>query len=88
MTSRQIRRRIGRRSFLAGGAALAFTANGARAQSFPSGPVKIVTSVGPDGKLCARAPLQVKASAAPPARNDRRPIRLIAFSPVTTDEAS
>ena len=40
-------RRIGRRSFLAGGAALAFTANGARAQSFPSGPVKIVTSVGP-----------------------------------------
>jgi len=52
MTSRQ----IGRRSFLAGGAALAFTANGARAQSFPSGPVKIVTSVGPGSSpdVCAR----------------------------------
>jgi tripartite-type tricarboxylate transporter receptor subunit TctC len=36
---------VGRRSFLAGSAALAF-AGGARAQSFPSGPVKIVTSVG------------------------------------------
>ena len=38
-------RGVGRRSFLAGSAALAF-AGGARAQSFPSGPVKIVTSVG------------------------------------------
>ena len=37
---------IGRRSFLAGGAALAL-AGGAQAQSFPSGPVKIVVSVGP-----------------------------------------
>jgi tripartite-type tricarboxylate transporter receptor subunit TctC len=36
---------IGRRSFVAGSAALAF-AGGARAQGFPSGPVKIVTSVG------------------------------------------
>jgi tripartite-type tricarboxylate transporter receptor subunit TctC len=49
-------RRIGRRPFLAGGAALVFTANGARAQSFPSGPVKIVTSVGPGSSpdVCAR----------------------------------
>ena len=51
-----ISRAIGRRSFLAGGAALALAAGGARAQSFPSGPVKIVTSVGagssPD--VCAR----------------------------------
>ena len=49
-------RRIGRRSFLAGGAALALTANGANAQSFPSGPVKIVTSVGPGSSpdVCAR----------------------------------
>lgn len=38
-----------RRSVLAGGAALALTAGGARAQSFPSGPVKIVTSVGAGG---------------------------------------
>jgi tripartite-type tricarboxylate transporter receptor subunit TctC len=36
---------IGRRSFLAGSAALSFM-GGAQAQSFPSGPVKIVTSVG------------------------------------------
>src|SRR5215212_6545539 len=56
MTSPKIRRRIGRRSFLAGSAALAFTANSARAQSFPSGPVKIVTSVGPGSSpdVCAR----------------------------------
>ena len=49
-------RRVGRRSFLAGGAALAFTASGARAQGFPSGPVKIVTSVGPGSSpdVCAR----------------------------------
>lgn len=48
---------IGRRSFLAGGAALAFSAGGARAQAgFPSGPVKIVTSVGPGSSpdVCAR----------------------------------
>ena len=47
---------IARRSFLAGGAALALTAHGARAQSFPSGPVKIVTSVGPGSSpdVCAR----------------------------------
>ena len=38
---------LDRRSFLAVGAALALAATGARAQSFPSGPVKIVTSVGP-----------------------------------------
>ena len=48
--------RVGRRSFLAGGAALALTGHAAKAQSFPSGPVKIVTSVGagsaPD--VCAR----------------------------------
>jgi tripartite-type tricarboxylate transporter receptor subunit TctC len=36
-----------RRSFLAGGAALALTASGAGAQSFPSGPVKITVAVGP-----------------------------------------
>jgi tripartite-type tricarboxylate transporter receptor subunit TctC len=36
---------VGRRSFLAGSAALSFM-GGAQAQSFPSGPVKIVTSVG------------------------------------------
>jgi len=45
-----------RRSLLAGGAALALAPGGANAQSFPSGPVKIVTSVGagssPD--VCAR----------------------------------
>src|SRR5262245_60046804 len=40
-----VRHGIGRRTFLAGSAALAF-AGTARAQSFPSGPVKIVTSVG------------------------------------------
>ena len=37
---------LNRRAFLAGGAALALTGSGANAQSFPSGPVKIVTSVG------------------------------------------
>ena len=47
--------RIARRSFLAGGAALALIAYGARAQSFPSGPVKIVVSVGPgSAPTCAR----------------------------------
>jgi tripartite-type tricarboxylate transporter receptor subunit TctC len=41
-------RRIGRRFFLAGGAALAVSAAaGARAQGFPSGPVKITVAVGP-----------------------------------------
>src|SRR5262245_2822254 len=40
-----VRHGIGRRGFVAGGAALAF-AGSARAQSFPAGPVKIVTSVG------------------------------------------
>jgi tripartite-type tricarboxylate transporter receptor subunit TctC len=40
-----VRNGIGRRSFVAGSAALAF-AGRARAQGFPSGPVKIVTSVG------------------------------------------
>ena len=52
MTSPQ----IGRRSFLAGGAAFTFTARGARAESYPSGPVKIVTSVGPGSSpdVCAR----------------------------------
>src|SRR5258708_20989919 len=56
MRSQKIWRRIGRRSFLDGGAALAFGACGARAQSFPSGPVKIVTSVGPGSSpdVCAR----------------------------------
>jgi tripartite-type tricarboxylate transporter receptor subunit TctC len=51
-----ISRRIGRRSFLAGGAALTLSAGGAKAQSFPSGPVKIVTSVGPGSSpdVCAR----------------------------------
>ena len=39
-------RGIGRRRLLAGSAALAF-AGGARAQSFPSGPVKISVAVGP-----------------------------------------
>jgi tripartite-type tricarboxylate transporter receptor subunit TctC len=38
-----------RRTVLAGGAALALTPGTARAQSFPSGPVKIITSVGPGG---------------------------------------
>jgi tripartite-type tricarboxylate transporter receptor subunit TctC len=47
---------IDRRSFLTGGAVLALTAGGANAQSFPSGPVKIVTSVGPGSSpdVCAR----------------------------------
>jgi tripartite-type tricarboxylate transporter receptor subunit TctC len=40
-----VRNAIGRRSFVAGSAALAL-AGSARAQGFPSGPVKIVTSVG------------------------------------------
>jgi tripartite-type tricarboxylate transporter receptor subunit TctC len=38
-----------RRTVLAVGAALALTPRGAQAQGFPSGPVKIVTSVGPGG---------------------------------------
>jgi len=42
-------KRLNRRSFLAGGAALALAPSHARAQSFPSGPVKIVTSVGAGG---------------------------------------
>ena len=48
------RHALGRRSFLAGAAALAAT--GARAQGFPNGPVKIVTSVGPGSSpdVCAR----------------------------------
>ena len=47
---------IARRSFLAGGAALALAASHASAQSFPSGPVKIVVSVGPGSSpdVCAR----------------------------------
>ena len=40
---------ITRRSLLAGAAVLAVAGSGAAAQSFPSGPVKIVTSVGPGG---------------------------------------
>ena len=47
---------VDRRSFLAGGAALALSAGGARAAGFPSGPVKIVVAVGagssPD--VCSR----------------------------------
>jgi tripartite-type tricarboxylate transporter receptor subunit TctC len=38
-----------RRMVLAGGAALALMPGATRAQAFPSGPVKIVTSVGPGG---------------------------------------
>src|SRR5262245_19271398 len=38
---------IGRRSFMAGSAALALAPRAARAQSFPSGPVKLTVSVGP-----------------------------------------
>jgi len=57
-------------------------------------PTDVTIFTGPDGKLCARAPFAVNASAAPPARNDRRPIRrrlfgdVIAFCPLTPDEAS
>ena len=40
---------LNRRAFLAGGAAFALTGSGANAQSFPSGPIKIVTSVGAGG---------------------------------------
>jgi tripartite-type tricarboxylate transporter receptor subunit TctC len=50
--------RFNRRVFLASGAAgmLTTAVGGARAQSFPSGPVKIVTSVGPGSSpdVCAR----------------------------------
>jgi tripartite-type tricarboxylate transporter receptor subunit TctC len=48
--------RLNRRSFVAGSAVLALTAIDARAQSFPTGPVKIVTSVGPGSSpdVCAR----------------------------------
>jgi len=51
----KVRGALTRRSLLAGGAALALT-GGAGAQSFPSGPVKIVTSVGPGSSpdVCAR----------------------------------
>src|ERR1041385_5638766 len=38
---------IGRRSFIAGGAALALAPRAANAQSFPSGPVKLTVAVGP-----------------------------------------
>src|SRR6187200_3417478 len=39
------------------------------------GPTEVTILTGPDGKLCARAPFAANASAAPPARNERRPIR-------------
>jgi tripartite-type tricarboxylate transporter receptor subunit TctC len=47
---------IARRSFLAGGAALAVTVGRAKAQGFPSGPVKIVVAVGPGSSpdVCSR----------------------------------
>jgi len=47
---------VDRRSFLAGGAASVLAAATASAQSFPSGPVKIVVSVGPGSSpdVCAR----------------------------------
>jgi tripartite-type tricarboxylate transporter receptor subunit TctC len=38
---------IGRRAFVAGTAALAFSPRAAKAQSFPSGPVKLTVAVGP-----------------------------------------
>jgi tripartite-type tricarboxylate transporter receptor subunit TctC len=38
---------IGRRSLVAGSAALALSGGGARAQSFPTGPVRITVAVGP-----------------------------------------
>ena len=45
-----------RRSFLAGSAALAFAPRGARAESYPGGPVKIVVPVGPGASpdVCTR----------------------------------
>src|SRR6201991_1538088 len=42
----RVRNGIGRRSFVAGSAALVF-AGSARAQGFPSGPVKLTVAVGP-----------------------------------------
>lgn len=47
---------IGRRSFLAGGAALALSTGAARSQVFPTGPVKIVVPTGPGSSpdVCAR----------------------------------
>jgi tripartite-type tricarboxylate transporter receptor subunit TctC len=47
---------LSRRALLAGGAAFALTANGAKAQSFPSGPVKIVVATGPGASpdVCSR----------------------------------
>src|SRR5215212_5221893 len=46
------------------------------------GPTEVTILTGPDGKLCARALFAVKASAALPARNDRRPIRRRIFGDV------
>jgi tripartite-type tricarboxylate transporter receptor subunit TctC len=42
-----LRNGIGRRAFVAGSAALAFAPRAVRAQSFPSGPVKLTVAVGP-----------------------------------------